>query len=346
MKKIILPVALLTILLSCTSLQDDLVHQSSSPEVFLELQEIENDLLLLTYPQEGTDLPNLFQRVNETLDNQQENSLNRQYLANLYSLRSWAAWLSKDNNSAKSWLDKAMEQDSREERVILVQAIITEDIQKALEGIEQVEIQDFYRLQVYKAWLLYHLGQYGEAVTLYDKAFTELPPIYGQIFHESRDLAWQLKDQEILGNAVDYLSDAPILMEEMVKRTLQESILLDGISRQNGLPFRQLYPLLQQRGFILENKPSQRQVDRGDAALFLWMLFIEKENHPEWQYKYSPHFDESPIEDLPLDSPYFDAVLGCVERELMSLPDGSYFYPGLLLSGLDYLEMLNRLKNY
>lgn len=35
----------------------------------------------------------------------------------------------------------------------------------------------------------------------------------------------------------------------------------------------------------------------------------------------------SPIPDLPLNSPDFDAVIGCVEREILELPDGVHFQP-------------------
>jgi hypothetical protein len=52
----------------------------------------------------------------------------------------------------------------------------------------------------------------------------------------------------------------------------------------------------------------------------------------------------SPISDLSLSSPFLDSILGCVESEFMSLPDGRNFRPGEKVKGSDYLSMLKKLK--
>ena len=43
--------------------------------------------------------------------------------------------------------------------------------------------------------------------------------------------------------------------------------------------------------------------------------------------RYRLKYASSPVPDVPVDAPWFDAVLGVVEREIMDLPDGVNFKP-------------------
>jgi hypothetical protein len=52
----------------------------------------------------------------------------------------------------------------------------------------------------------------------------------------------------------------------------------------------------------------------------------------------------SPVADMPLNSPFFDSILGCVEMEFMSLPDGRNFVPNEKIQGSAYLVMLRKLN--
>jgi hypothetical protein len=49
---------------------------------------------------------------------------------------------------------------------------------------------------------------------------------------------------------------------------------------------------------------------------------------------------QSPIPDIPVESVFFDSVLGCVEREIMSLPDGKRFSPQERIRGTAFHAML------
>jgi hypothetical protein len=50
------------------------------------------------------------------------------------------------------------------------------------------------------------------------------------------------------------------------------------------------------------------------------------------------------VPDVAVEEPWFDAVLGVVEREIMDLPDGTNFRPDGEVSGLEYLSILQRLQ--
>jgi len=51
-----------------------------------------------------------------------------------------------------------------------------------------------------------------------------------------------------------------------------------------------------------------------------------------------------PIPDVPLASPDFDAVLGCVENELMTLRDGINFYPEGKVSGAEFNAAITKIR--
>jgi hypothetical protein len=53
----------------------------------------------------------------------------------------------------------------------------------------------------------------------------------------------------------------------------------------------------------------------------------------------------SPIADIPPLSPFFDSILGCVETELISLPDGRNFKPEEPIRGSEFLSALKKIDN-
>jgi hypothetical protein len=53
----------------------------------------------------------------------------------------------------------------------------------------------------------------------------------------------------------------------------------------------------------------------------------------------------SPIADIPALSPFFDSILGCVETEFLSLPDGRNFRPTQFIRGAELLTILKKIDN-
>jgi hypothetical protein len=87
------------------------------------------------------------------------------------------------------------------------------------------------------------------------------------------------------------------------------------------------------------------EAHRADAALFIWKLLASRKESPALLSKYTQKYSgrpgaSSPVPDVPLGSPYFDAVLGCVEMEIMNLPDGKNFMPDDPVSGAMFYQAL------
>ena len=82
---------------------------------------------------------------------------------------------------------------------------------------------------------------------------------------------------------------------------------------------------------------------RYHSARFLWNLYGATKNQFDSR-KYSDKLKKSPVRDLDLDSPDFDAVLGCVEEELMSLEDGRSFGGEKPVSAVEFDRYMEKLK--
>jgi len=83
---------------------------------------------------------------------------------------------------------------------------------------------------------------------------------------------------------------------------------------------------------------------RSGAAWYIWHLLAENRADRTILTRYSSRYGErSPIPDILRSSVFFDAVLGCIEREFMSLPDGKNFNGQANVGGAEFLIILKKL---
>jgi tetratricopeptide (TPR) repeat protein len=211
---------------------------------------------------------------------------------------------------------------------------------------------------------LLELRRYREAAGAFDAALGgSLPPVYRETYAKSRALAWELRDAppETEGKIVDLLEQEAISWSSLIELTKTETDLLRFLSAGRNLPPAEFFSRLLDRSFIpatqditrsewpAEKPRLEEQVLRSGAAWFLWRLYAENRADRGLLSKYSSRYSampnpRSPIADLPLLSPFFDAILGCVETELMSLPDGRNFYPAGPVRGAEFLSMLKKIN--
>ena len=130
-------------------------------------------------------------------------------------------------------------------------------------------------------------------------------------------------------------------------RTLSDSEIFNRLVDRAFIPYTQDITVI--------NWPQARPrpdepVTRAGAAWFVWHLFAESRGDRGLLTRYSARFatganPRSPIADIPPLSPFFDSILGCVETEFMSLPDGRNFHPAQLIRGAELLAILRRIDN-
>jgi tetratricopeptide (TPR) repeat protein len=211
---------------------------------------------------------------------------------------------------------------------------------------------------------LFDLNRFSESVAAFDAAFVLLAekPFYEEAYKVFRNKAWELRNvQDAASRTVDIVRQTEITWKDLIEITQSETDLLRFLTAGRGWPLETLFSQLLDRDFIprtqntalLEwpsTKPSASDVVlRSGAAWFLWRLNAENRANRSLLTRYSSRFDNmpnarSPVPDTDIRSPFIDAILGCVESEFMSLPDGRNFMPNERVRGSDFLLMLKRLK--
>jgi tetratricopeptide (TPR) repeat protein len=219
-------------------------------------------------------------------------------------------------------------------------------------------------LQIERGRVLLELRRYGEAAGAFDSAFAGgLDPVYRETYGESRSLAWELRNTppETEGKTMEVLERGGIRWIDLIELAKTETDLLRFLTAGRDVPPAELFNRLLERSFIPYTqditadewpaaKPRMEEaVLRSGTAWFLWRLYAEHRADRGLLSGYSARYSRmanprSPIADLPLLSPFFDAILGCVETELMSLPDGRNFIPGEAVRGAEVLTVLKKIN--
>jgi hypothetical protein len=175
-----------------------------------------------------------------------------------------------------------------------------------------------------------------------------------------RDRAWELRNAE--GSAVDILVKSGLNWRDCITLVKNETQLLRFLTGGRDMSETDLFNRLFERSFIpatqdinVSDWPSARPksddiVLRGGAAWIIWHLNAESRADRGMLSRYSARYatgnrPRSPIADIPPLSPFFDSILGCVETELISLPDGKNFKPDEPIRGAELLSALKKIDN-
>ncbi|MBQ6565417.1 MAG: hypothetical protein IJL80_00010 [Treponema sp.] len=191
----------------------------------------------------------------------------------------------------------------------------------------------------------YKNGRYSDAAGQFDTAFLYLDEGYKDIYGRIRNMAWQLKGVTASDTKVSQLlAKKEITVQEMMLITQESTDILNVYTASQKQDGETLFQTLIKEGLMNsvsnESFPSAASmVNRSDsgvtksttvtrllAARFLWNLYWRGGGaDPQ---KYSSRYrakGKSPVKDIPLTDPDFDAAMGCVEKEWLELLDGTKF---------------------
>ncbi|MCL2373675.1 MAG: hypothetical protein FWC65_00335 [Treponema sp.] len=211
---------------------------------------------------------------------------------------------------------------------------------------------------------LFDLNRFFESVAAFDAAFVLLAerPFYEEAYLAFRDKAWELRnlDQGADGRVMEIARQGEMSWRDLIEITRSETDLLRFLTAGREFPAETLFAQLLDRAFIPHtqdtaliqwphSRPSSAEVVlRSGAAWFLWHINAENRANRGLLTRYSSRFANmpnarSPIPDVNIGSPFIDSILGCVESQFMSLPDGRNFMPYERVRGSEFLLMLRRL---
>ena len=217
-------------------------------------------------------------------------------------------------------------------------------------------------LQIERGRTLAELHRFSEAAGMFDTAFASgIDGIYAESYRDARDRAWELRNVEAAGGILEIIERGGLTWRDSITLINTETQLLRFITAGRDVPEAELFNRLLDRAFIpftqdveLIEWPRTRPrpedlVFRSGAAWIIWHLYAEARGNRGLLTRYSHRFalganPRSPIADIPVLSPFFDSVLGCVETELLSLPDGRNFRPAEPIRASEFLAAIRRMN--
>jgi tetratricopeptide (TPR) repeat protein len=248
---------------------------------------------------------------------------------------------------------------------LVLAARLEEDMQRRLALIDgELKLDPALgELQLERGRTLVELRRFGEAVAAFDTAFPALPAFYRNGYGAVRDRAWELRNtgSGASGRTMAIVEQGYLNWGDLIEITAAETDMLRFLTAGRNWPPREIFDRLLERSFIpaVQNVAQEdwsglrpridEKVLRSGAAWYLWRLHAENRADRGLLSRYSSRYGamknpRSPVADLPLLSPFFDSILGCVESEYMTLPDGRNFAPAEQIRGAEFLTMLKKLK--
>lgn len=357
---------------SCTStLQEDIFDSTeAATEILGEISEYED--IFISFDAEFTvngkitsdKLPKLHIAIEEKIPQTHEPAV----IAHLQAMDGLLYNMENKNKKAQDLYNLAKTNQSNDIYVIILGLRLEKDNAENLKKMNEILSYDgnngLFLLE--KGKLLYKENQYDKAVAAIDSAFlifdSENKPKYREVYTPFRDNIWKLYssgiDESLLNSSFKEIDlNAPLTKDGMLKITLENTKLLEDFTGGGKISNSELTKKLKTYGIFsaatdTENVTSgfitnSSAISRIMVARYTWNLFVKAKGKNELLTRYSTRYSKltnpkSPISDIELSNPDFDAVLGVVENEIMELPDGKNFYPDDIVTGLDFLSIIKK----
>ena len=217
-------------------------------------------------------------------------------------------------------------------------------------------------LNIERGRALADFNRFSESVGAFDIAFASgLNPVYRENYMPYRNRAWELRNTTgIASGTFGLLMQDTISWNDCINIIKNETQLLRFMTGGRNIADTELFNRLLDRTLVpftqnieMTNWPLQKPdanetVTRAGAAYIIWHLFAEARANRGLLSRYSARYargdnPQSPIADVPVLSPFFDSILGCIEREFLSLPDGRNFKPEQPIRGAELLTILRKI---
>lgn len=346
---------LLFALASCASTSEDLMISTIAAGEVQVVQEAAQQLAYLdaNHLLGNTDVAAATKLLELLQDNLEDPSLPAASRSQLLAFRGRVNLILGDKKAAKADYEQALSlnQSELQAEILGVRLGLVSDIGSLVIGRHQ---QPYVLLE--KALANYKQENYLEAVAQFDEAFISLDESYREAYGQLREHAWLLRnistsdDQEFR----ELLKQDKITLAQMINVIQGQGNLLYKYTGAKKLEANQVLRQLKSQGLFysinrwtdVEQLTKDTILTRSLAARFLWNLYHDRRGTLGNAPKYSHQFvgGTSPIFDVPLDSPDFDAILGSIEKEFMDLPDGMNFYPDQPMSGIEFNESIKKIK--
>lgn len=347
---------LLAQMMSCASLQRDVFYDAPAGEDPVELSVIELDLVRLRAEQgaglRGSGQADASRAARlEAIRNRltrlaSVSSSDSRRTARIMALSAEAALLSGDKSQAARQLERSASFYGGDELAAIVASRLKKAPDERLEYLKGASrlVDEGQRIGAELGSAYYALGRMREALAAFDAALPGLAEEYTLLYGDERTRAYALRDAEVAPStgSLALLTAEPLSLLGMAVLAQSETNAMDwmtgGATWAPGVLFDRL---MASRWYLDTGAQAMVASTRKDAALFLWSMMSRADTRLATRYstRYASR-GTSPVPDVPYGSPYFDAALGLVEEDVMSLVDGKNFNPDGPVSGLDFYGWL------
>lgn len=359
--KSVLVAAVLCGFTGCASIQKDVVMSTDS---FIQSE----DVLSLEERFIEYDASNILngEPAAESFNKEIENcikatGMSEPVLPRLYALEGLTCLMQGNVSKAKNLYKKSLEAGKGDSytvilgfRLGLVESLVDENV---VSGTNENSLLDLEQ-----GLAFFSVGEYAKSVAQLDAAFINLPEMYKSAYSEIRQIAWDLRNNsDVTDNKaiLQILNRSQITVGQMILIAQETSDLLYVINGGKRFSEQDLFNHLASAGYFdscsavdstekPKNIRKNQLVDRQLCARFMWNVYCIKKNYTDQKTKYSVVYRDSygmsPIPDVDLNSPDFDAILGVVENEIMDLPDGQNFLPEELVAASVFNSWFQKIK--
>ncbi|MCR5724482.1 MAG: hypothetical protein K6G80_05280 [Treponema sp.] len=367
---------------SCMSLQQDrevfsdrAVEDSVFEDIESRLAQLDARAVLAGSPgSQAADCEALLSRIEEALT---ETGIQKTQIARLYALSGRVQLLNGRKNPARDLLDASAAASKNDVQAIILASRLGKNVSLEAGAAFVSAPEDKALLTLERAIQSYAQGNYKQSAALFDTAFITLNGFYRSAYKQVRDRAWELRS---LSDAPDSESGMTELLHQSrlsageALRIVQASgTLLYPFTGGKSYTQAELFRRISKAGLFSAVGASTRSSSAASAAAsatassvasaknpvveetlltrryasrLLWHLYVAKKNVVANMYSsvYRAQNLPSPVADISASDADFDAVLGCVENEIMSLTDGVHFAPETLATAVEFRDWLLRIQ--
>lgn len=339
-------------LCGCATLQKDILisaEDTASTEDILELEEqlynLDGKFILYgnKLTKEDSDSAELLKkRIEDKLD---QPHLDKVVESRLTALKGRTALMLGKKSEASKCCSMAEKKYANDAQLIVLKrrlGILDSDIDeyKAKMGSEFFIIED--------AISHYEKGEYDISAGLFDSVFVNPKSQFIAPYSKLKEKAWSLRNSN-----ESSFTDNEITLLQMVQIAKNNKGTLDFYTAGKEYDGKKLYKVLENAGVLKSVSGTSLPVNekakltRNIAARFLWNIHTQRNslNATKYSSKYrSRENAKSPVTDIDLDNPDFDAILGVVENEIMKLADGKNFKPESTVSAAEMDRFIKKIK--
>ena len=354
-------------LFSCTTLQEDIYYSTiESDFTNLSVNEYENQYVKIDVDLNlGKEVsPSQISMLIDMLDRERNSAyLEPAVWARICALEGNLLCLSGKKSNASELFKQAKNLQSSDPYVQILYTKLGRNTEEQLERLSELLLRDEKHslAELEKAKIYYGQKEFDLAVASIDKALIILKAKGKDYYVEQYTLLKNAIWNDSQRNGYTQVKNQNLTPTRLIELTQSNSDILTFFTGGKKIRTAELMKALEKAGYFTatsdsenENKTSQEFVkaqvlDRRLSARFLWNLYVQDKQKQSSKTKYSSVFNanpklKSPIADVDSSNPDFDAIMGCVENEIINLNDGRNFYPDRIVTEPEFVDFLLRLR--